>query len=301
MKDWATFPIRSLLFAPGSEPRKLKRLPTFGSDAIVVDLEDAVAEDQKTAARALTREAVQSYDTDAAVVVRMNGITTGRMEEDIEATVVPGVDAVIVPKIESLEMLGEIDAALAAAERRHELEPGSVGLLVLLETALGLVRCEQLLADGPERIVTAILGLGDFTTDLNVTLSPDFSEVLYARSRVVAAARAAGLAQPIDGPYLDLKDMDGLAEDSARSRRLGFQGRVVVYPPQVEHVLRAYGALAPEEVARLERLVEVFEQAEREGSASLRHEGEFVDYPIYYRAKEALVRHRALNPDEVSR
>src|SRR5690606_7383799 len=100
----------------GSEPRKLKRLPTFGSDAIVVDLEDAVAEDQKTAARALTREAVQSYDTDAAVVVRMNGITTGRMEEDIEATVVPGVDAVIVPKIESLEMLGEIDAALAAAE-----------------------------------------------------------------------------------------------------------------------------------------------------------------------------------------
>ncbi len=99
MIDWLRHPLSTLLFAPGSEPRKLARLPTFGASAIVLDLEDAVAEDRKTEARAITREAVAGYDTDAPVVVRVNGVATGRMEADLAAVTVPGVDAIVLPKV----------------------------------------------------------------------------------------------------------------------------------------------------------------------------------------------------------
>ncbi len=196
-----------------------------------------------------------------------------------------------------MELLVDVDAAIAAAERRHDLPEGSVGLFALIETAAGLADCERLLAAAPPRLVTAILGLGDLTTDLGIELSPDRVEVLYARSRLIVAARAAGIVRPIDGPYLELDDEVGLVADSERSRRLGFQGRVIVYPPQVAPARRAYGLLEPLEVERLRRLVDLFERAERDGVASLRHEGEFVDYPIYHRAKESLVRHERLQSD----
>jgi citrate lyase subunit beta / citryl-CoA lyase len=300
MIDWTRLPLSTVLFAPGSEPRKLARLPTFGASAIVLDLEDAVAEDRKTEARAITAEAVAGYDVSAPVLVRVNGETTGRMADDIEAVVVPGVDGVLIPKVESPELLVTVDRAIAAAERRHGLPEGSIGVFALIETGVGLSRCDQVL-DGAPRVVTAFLGLGDLTTDLGIDLSPDRSEVLYARSRIVVAARAAGLVKPIDGPYLDLGDEAGLVADTERSRRLGFQGRVIVYPPQVAPANRAYGLLAPEEAERLQRLIDAFEQAEREGIASLRHDGEFVDYPIYHRAKELMMRHVQLQAEEAAR
>lgn len=300
MTDWTRHPLSTVLFAPGSEPRKLARLPTFGASAIVLDLEDAVAEDRKTEARAITAEAIAGYDVEVPVLVRVNGESTGRMSADIEAVVLPGVDGVLIPKVESRDLLVTVDQAISAAERRHGLPERSIGVFALIETGVGLARCDQILAGAP-RIVTAFLGLGDLTTDLGIDLSSDRSEVLYARSRLIVAARAAGLAKPVDGPYLDLSDEAGLIADSTRSRRLGFQGRVIVYPPQVAPANRAYGLLAQAEADRLQRLINAFEQAERDGIASLRHDGEFVDYPIYHRAKELMMRHLELQADEAAR
>jgi citrate lyase subunit beta/citryl-CoA lyase len=275
------------LFAPGSDRRKLGKVGSFGADAIVLDLEDAVAEREKVAARALVREAIPTYE-DTVVVARVNGAGTGLMEDDIASTVCPGLACVMVPKVESSETLDRVDEIVAEQEDLHCMEPGEVRVLALIETAKGLVGSEDIAARAPSRLLTLVFGLGDFSTDIGVDLTEDSTELLYARSRVVVAARAAGLRPPIDGPFLDLKNEEALAADCRRSRQLGFQGRVTVYPPQVETTQRCYSWLSEEEARQAREVVEAFDAAEREGSASIRVEGRFVDYPIYYRAREKL-------------
>lgn len=300
--DWPERSLRSLLFAPGNHARKLQKVGGFASDAIVLDLEDAVADAEKAAARQLVRDALPTYTGSTIVFVRVNGVETGRLEDDVRSVVCPDLDGLMVPKLERPETLSELDRLLAELERREGLQEGSIRILALVETARGLVRCEEIAAAAPPRTLTLVFGLGDFSVDIGVDLTPDATELHYARSRVVVAARAARLRPALDGPYLNLFDVAGLVTDTRRSRQLGFQGRVVVYPPQVEHVQRTYAELSPEEAERAQRVVEAFEQAEAAGSASIQVDGRFVDYPIYARAQEKLRLYRALGaaPGEVA-
>lgn len=286
--DWDAQLLRSLLFVPGSDTRKLAKVGRFGADLVVIDLEDAVADAEKTAARSTTREALPTFGSGQAVCVRVNSRPTGRMEDDLAAVVCPELDAVMVPKIEDLETLPAADAALAQAERREGMAVGSVRVLALVETSRGIVECERILDGAPERTLVAVFGLGDFSTELGIDLTPEATELLYARSRLVIASRAAGLRRPIDGPFLRLQDEAGLIADSGRSRGLGFQGRVTVYPPQVRPVQRAYSQMAEEDVERDRRVVEAFDDAVARGVASIRVDGRFVDYPIYDLARERL-------------
>jgi len=292
--DWEDRVLRSLLFAPGNHPRKLEKVGTFGSDAIVLDLEDAVADAEKEAARGMVRAALPTYDESTIVAVRVNGAETGRLEDDVRAVVCADLDCIIVPKVERAETLPRLDSLFSELEREHGLEQGQIRLLALIETALGLVCCEEIALNAPPRVLTLVFGLGDFSTDIGVDLTPDATELLYARSRVVVAARAARLRAALDGPYLDLQNFEGLSADSLRSRQLGFEGRVVVYPPQVEHVQRAYSDLPAEELERARRVVDAFEEAEEMGSASIQVDGRFVDYPIYRRATQKLRLYEAL-------
>jgi citrate lyase subunit beta/citryl-CoA lyase len=299
--DWDTQLLRALLFVPGSDRRKLARVDDFGADAIVLDLEDAVADEEKTAARATTAEALGTYAAGTVVTVRVNGRQTGRMADDIASVVRPRLDAIVVPKVEDVETLAEADRVLEQAERDAGLPVGGICMFAIIETARGLVDCERILASAPERLVTAFFGLGDFSVDIGVDLAADAQELAYARSRIVVAARAAGLAKPIDGPVLELFDEDRLVSDTLRSRQLGFQGRVAVYPPQVEPVQRTYSLLPDEEVERIRTVVDAFEEAERRGVASIRVDGRFVDYPIYNRARQKLTRHTAYLQTAASR
>jgi citrate lyase subunit beta / citryl-CoA lyase len=285
--------LRSLLFVPGSDTRKLGKVARFGADAIVIDLEDAVADEEKVGARSTTRGAIPDLAGKATLVVRVNGIETGLLDDDVAAIAVEGVDMIMVPKVESAETLAHLDDRIARAEEAAGIAPGTIRVLVLVETARGIADCDAILAGAPGRVHTAVFGAGDFSVQLGVDLTPDATEIAYARSRLVVAARAAGLAAPIDGPWLRLEDDEGLEVDSRRSRGLGFQGRVTVYPPQVETVMRAYSALSDEEAERQRRVVEAFEEAESRGVASLRVDGRFVDYPIYRLAKDRIERYDA--------
>src|SRR4051812_22934844 len=174
--DWSERPLRSLLFTPGNHPRRLQRVADFGSDAIVLDLEDAVADDEKDAARGTAREALPTYDAQQIVFVRVNGADTGRLEADLAAVVCDDLDAVMVPKIEIPDVLPEVDRLLA----RHDPD-GRIRVLGLIETAKGLVRAEEICARAPERTVTVAFGLGDFSVDIGVDLTLDATEILYAR------------------------------------------------------------------------------------------------------------------------
>lgn len=293
MIDWNDHPLRSLLFAPGNHPRKLAKVGTFGADGIVLDLEDAVADAEKEAARASVRSALPTYAESTVVVVRVNGSDTGRLEADVEAVVCEELDCIMVPKVERTEVLPDVDRLVTALERERGLEEGRIRVLALIETAKGLVRCDEIALAAPDRLHTLIFGLGDFTVDLGIDITPDATELLYARSRVAVAARAAGLPQPLDGPFLDLQNTDGLVADSFRSRQLGFQGRIVIYPPHVQPTQRTYSHLSEEELEQARRVVEAFESAEAEGSASIQVDGRFVDYPIYRRARHKLRLHEA--------
>jgi citrate lyase subunit beta/citryl-CoA lyase len=210
------------------------------------------------------------------------------MEDDLRAVVDANVDGVIIPKVDRPEVLLDAATLLAELEQKHELADGQVRILPLIETARGVAHCEQIALAAPSRVVTLVFGLVDFAHDVGFDLTEDATELLYARSRIVVAARAGNLRPAIDGPYLGLRDPEGLLVDSRRSCQLGFQGRVVVYPPQVEHVQQAYSELDANEVEQNRRIVDAFEQAEAAGSASIQVDGRFVDYPIFERARHKL-------------
>lgn len=277
--------LRSLLFVPGNDARKLQKAGSAGADLIVIDLEDAVAEAEKTGARELVAETVPRLSEHARVAVRVNGIETSRLQDDIASVAAAdGLAAIVVPKVEAVDTLSAV---------ADQLERTEVSLLALVETPLGIARCEDILASAPPCTITAMLGVADFTAALGVDLTDEGTELLYARQRLVVAARAAGMPGPIDGPYLRLDDPDGLIADTRRSRALGFQGRVALHPRQVDPINRAYSELTDEQLAAAERIVEAFERAEAAGVASIRVDGRFVDYPVYELARVRLRRHAA--------
>ncbi|MGN6167483.1 MAG: HpcH/HpaI aldolase/citrate lyase family protein [Solirubrobacteraceae bacterium] len=291
--DWRQRPLRAILFVPGNDQRKLEKAGTTGADLVVIDLEDAVAEKEKTQARATTSQAVGCISRSAAVAVRVNGVETGRLGDDISAVAHPGLSAIVVPKVEGPDSLVAADETLAKTQRTCRPAPGMVVLIALIETPLGIARCEEILLRAPAHTVTAMFGVADFSAALGIELTEEGTELLYARGRLIVATRAAGLAAPIDGPYLRIDDTEGLLQDSRRSRALGFQGRVALHPRQVAPINRAFSELSSEQIAAAKRIVEAFEAAEANGVASIRVAGRFVDYPVYEQARAKLRRHES--------
>jgi citrate lyase subunit beta/citryl-CoA lyase len=286
---WELQPLRALLFAPGNEPRKATKVGRLGADACVLDLEDAVAHDQKAVARREVAAIVASYADPSVLMVRVNPADSGLMEDDIAEVVHPNLDAIVIPKVETDTALERAASLIAELEAERRAEPGSIRLLALIETARGLARAEELAHAASPRLLTFVFGLVDFALDVGIELGDHaFEQLLYARSRLVVAARAGGLAAPIDGPHMGLEDLDGAVRHARRSRELGFQGQVTVYPPQVAPVQEAYTAFSDDELRHARRVVDAFEEAEAAGLAAIRVDGQFVDYPVYQRAVRTL-------------
>lgn len=279
--------IRSLLYTPADHERKVKRVDSFGADAIVLDLEDAVAMEHKVAARDLIQPALATFENSTRCV-RVNDFTTGLTYGDINAIVCDNIDVIILPKVEAADQLVLADKEITRLEVERGLEPGAIQLLPLLETAVGLMRAWEIVQASPARMSRLNFGLGDFSVDINVSVTEHGHELLYARSKLVTASRAAGLAPPLDGPFLDIHNDDGLRADTLKSREVGLHGRVCVYPRQVDTVNEVYAKVTPAELVRARRIVEVFEEAEKGGSASIQIDGEFVDYPLYNRCVKML-------------
>lgn len=271
--------LRSLLFVPGDDERKLRGAADRGADAVVVDLEDAVAETQKDAALAAARVALAA----APAFVRVNGLHSGRLETDLSELASTGLLGIVLPKVESAGDVRAVVRLLARLERERGLSTSSIPVLPIIETARGIQCAGEIAAC--QCVQGLIFGSVDFARDAQVDPGPDGAELLYARSRLIVAARAARLSRILDGPYMSLDDLDGLTADVERSRRAGFTGRVVLHPAQVEPVNDGYRR---RDVAYLRRLVAAFESEQLVGRAALRFEGTFVDYASYRAAKTQL-------------
>ena len=289
--------LRSLLYAPGNEPRKVAKVGTLGADGVILDLEDAVPVSEKIATREVVRQAIPSVKaTGGQVYVRIN--PTGQKADfsmdfgigDIEAIVCAELDGIVVPKVESAEELAEVDRVLSAQERKAGLPQGTLEVTPIIETALGLWNAFEI-ARSSKRIGSLHFGAGDFTRDVGMEWSRDETELVYARSRLVMISRAAGIEAPTDSVWVLLDDEDGLAASVRRAKNLGFQGKSCIHPKQVDTINRGFSYVSPEEVARARKIVDAFTEAEARNSASILVDGEFVDYPLVERARQVLQLH----------
>ncbi len=289
--------IRSLLYTPGNEPNKVAKAGTYGADAVVLDLEDAVPIDRKEAARSAVREAIPTVKAAAGrVFVRVNPL--GQKTDfsrplgalDIEVVVRRELDGVVVPKVESGQELVDVDRLLSAHEERLGIAAGAIQVLPIIETALGLVNAYDI-ARSVSRVGSLHFGAGDFTRDLGLEWSRDEMELLYARSHLVTVCRAAGVEAPTDSVWVRLNDDDGLADSAQRARGTGFQGKCCIHPRQVTIVNQAFSYCSPEELEHARKVIAAFREAEANSSASILVDGQFVDYPLVERAKQTLERH----------
>ena len=278
-------PLRSLLFCPATAPRPLAKLPAIGADAVAIDLEDAVTNDRKVDARADLRAALDHF-AGVRTYVRVNHPSTGLTEGDIHGVLHPNLDGIVLPKVESAETVLAAGAWLTAAERANGVREGATGILILLESAAGIHHAAEILAAG-DRVETGIFGFVDFMLDLGIDTidtSEGAEELLLARSSVVLAARVAQRRPPLDGPFIDISASDRFLAQCRQARRLGFAGKMLIHPSQVELTHRGFAPTA-DEAQQARRVVDQFAEAERNGVAAIVVDGRLVDYPVMMRAQ----------------
>lgn len=276
---------RSFLFAPGSHPRRTEKALQLGADAVILDLEDACPVAEKVATREVVVAALRGKRP-CKGYVRVNPITTEFGFGDIVTVVRPGVDGLIVPKIETADQLKTADWLVTQIEREQSLPAGSLDIVPIIETGLGLANVAAIAGAGT-RVRRLAFGAGDFTLDMDIEWTNDEAEFLPYRSAIVLASRAAGLEPPVDTVWVDLGNPEGFARSVERVKLMGFQGKLCIHPDQVSIVNTAFTP-SPERVARARRIVDAFEEAEAAGSAAIQLDGQFIDYPFLYQAQRVL-------------
>ena len=284
---------RSFLFTPGNVPRRVEKALTLDADVVIVDLEDSVAVHEKEPTRAPVAEALMRPRKGRGYV-RVNAPSSPFCYGDLVATVHKGIDGVVLPKVESAADLHAIDWLIAALERERDIPEGSIDLMPQVETAAGVQRIDRILQArslrpyrGPWRVKRVAFGAADYGHELGLEPTLDEPELADARARIVLASRAAGVENPIDSPWFHFKEAEAFQRALERSRRGGFQGRLCVHPDQLGPVNRGY-LPSDEEVARAERIVAAFKEAEARGAAAIQVDGQMIDYPVVHRAQAVI-------------
>lgn len=275
---------RSYLFAPGSNERVLGKALRAGADAVVCDLEDAVAVHEKGLARdtagALVRDAAASAG--CAVHVRVNPDGDGFSEADVRAVVHPGLEALRLPKCESASAVAAVDDLLRGLERERGIPEGSTRLYPTIESAAGALAVGEI-ARASARTAAVVFGPADFSADIGLVGGDQYEATLLTRSMLVLHSRAAGISPPVDGAFPDLADTDGLLRLATRVRGLGFGGKSAIHPAQLP-VLHEVFTPTEDEVERARRVVASLEQ----GNAVAVVDGGFVDAAVVAQARRVL-------------
>jgi citrate lyase subunit beta / citryl-CoA lyase len=295
--------LRTALFVPGDRPERIANAVRCASDAVVVDLEDAVAAEAKGRARDLAVDAIAGEAgsrTDGpwpgepgserpAWLVRVNAADTAWFADDVAALapVLPALSGVVLPMCTTPDDVQRLDAALTGLDVSLVGPTRPTAILPIVETAQGVLSAASIAA-ASARVHTLVFGAADLSAELGVIATPDGDELLHARSQVALATAAAGRQRPLDGPHLTLDDADGLARSAALARRLGYGGKAVIHPSQLEAVTAAFSPTAAE-VDWARAVDEAFTAAEHAGRGAIRlHDGTFVDQPVAHRARAIL-------------
>ncbi|MBL3540122.1 aldolase/citrate lyase family protein [Aminivibrio sp.] len=279
-------PRRSLLYIPGNNPGMIQNCAIYGSDGVLLDLEDSISVTEKDAARKLVKHALKTLDFGSVErVVRINGRDTPFFERDLEEIIPARPDAVRIPKIDSPDDIRAADDIITRLEEENGMERGFVRIHAMLETARAIVNASAIASSSP-RILGLTIGGQDLAADLGIKITKEGLEMLYARSAVVLAAKAAGLLA-FDTVYTDIDDLEGLREQAAMSVALGFSGKAAVHPSQIAVIHEAF---RPEEkdVRKAERIVRGAREAEERGLGVVAVDGRMVDAPVVAQARRTL-------------
>jgi citrate lyase subunit beta/citryl-CoA lyase len=286
-------PIRTWLFAPGMDARKCEKALQSAADALILDLEDAVAVSEKPKARLMLNQLVKSVSTDRQVYVRVNDFMTGMTAEDLRAVCTGGIAGIVLPKAESAEMVRIASAMIDELSRAEGLPHGQITMFGILETARGVLRAEEIAAAGG-RLSTLMFGAGDFTGDLGIPTSNVGPHLVNAKIQTALACRAAGIRPPVDTVFFDVTDAVGFEADCLQAKGLGFQGKAVIHPNQIAMANAVFSPSA-DEIANARLVVDSFAKAEAEGVGAIRVEGKLIDYAMVKNSQKLLDLARALN------
>ncbi len=278
--------LRSLLFAPANVTRRVDKALGLNADAIILDLEDSVPIAEKSMARTLVAEALQKPRKGLAYV-RVNALTTMMTIDDINAVICPELDGIMLTKVEEPVDLQKADWLIEHLEEKQSMSAGSFDLIPLVENAKGVHNAYEIARAVP-RVKRLCFGAVDYSADLGVELTEQGSELFYARSHLVNASRAAGLEPPIDTVYPNVKNPEGFKKDIQIAVNLGFQGKLVLHPDQVEEANKSFSP-SEEEIEYSKNVIAAFEKAEAQGHAAITMDnGKFIDYPLVNRARRVL-------------
>jgi len=277
---------RSMLYVPGNNPGMIRDVHIYRSDAIMFDLEDSVSLNEKDAARMLLYNSLLTFDFgQAEILVRVNGLNTAFGRDDFEAIVRARPDAIRLPKTDTPEDVVEADELISGIERQSGIETGSIKLVAAIESALGVINAPRIaMASG--RLIGMALGAEDFVTDLKTSRSADGIELLTARSMVLFAARAAGI-DAFDTVFPDVNDEEGFIREVKLIKQLGFDGKSIINPRQIEIVHQIFTPTEAE-ITYAMRVLEAIREAESKGSGVISLNGKMIDKPIVERARRVL-------------
>jgi citrate lyase subunit beta/citryl-CoA lyase len=278
--------LRSLLFVPGNRAGMVAKAPRYRADAIILDLEDGVAPEAKAEARRVLGRALdEGFPPHQMVFLRVNGVESGLLEQDLGEVFRPGIAGLCLPKCDSPEGVHSVDARLRVLEERYALRRGSTRLLAMIESARGVINAPQVAA-AHERIWGLAFGAEDFTADIGVARTREGGELGYARAAVSVAAHAAGV-EAVDGIFADFGDASGLYADTVAARSMGYTGKMLIHPAQIAAV---HAAFAPTqvEVEQARRIVDAFADAQARGLGIAVVDGAMVDLPVMVRAQRIL-------------
>lgn len=282
-------PIRTALFVPGNRPDRVDKAVNTAADLVIIDMEDTIPPPQKAETRPKVLEKLVEH-RDRNITVRVNSLDSGFIEDDLNGLVTEGLRSILVPKVNSAAHIRELNSMLLAVEKDKGIAAGTLAVIALIESAEAIQNVFQIVSEktGPPRLHTAAFGAADYTLDLGIRMTREGTELLYPRSRLAVACRAAGIEPPLDTPFMiDFKDIEALKTDALRARQLGFQGKLCIHPNQIEPCNILFSP-SREDIVYAEKVIRAFEEAEAKGIASLQVEGNFVDYAIVERSRRIM-------------
>ena len=283
---------RSMLFLPGNTPNMLINGNCLGADAVIFDLEDAVAPGEKDAARILVRNTLRYMDFSGCErIVRINCVDTPYWQEDLNAVVPWKPELILLPKAGSAADILTADAYMTALEEKLGLQPNTVGLMPLIETAMGVENAFSI-ASASKRVKALFLGAEDLTADLQCKRTKEGQEILYARTRLVVAARAAGV-DVYDTPFTDVNDDEGIWTDAEFARGLGFTGKASISPRHVEVINQVFSP-SEKEINYAYEVMAAITEAKKQGKGAVSLHGKMIDAPIVARAQRTIEMAKAL-------
>ncbi|MBR2311248.1 MAG: CoA ester lyase [Oscillospiraceae bacterium] len=283
---------RSMLFLPGNNPNMLINGNCLGADAVIFDLEDAVSPAEKDAARILVRNTMKYMDfRGCEIIVRINSIDTPYWQKDIDEILPYKPGLILLPKTGTPADVLSADAYITETEKKLGLEPGTVGLMPLIETALG-VENSFAIASATKRVKALFLGAEDLTADLQCKRTKEGREIEYARTRLVVAARAAGV-EVYDTPFTDVNDDEGIVTDTQLAKALGFSGKASISPRHVE-VINSVFSPTQKEVDYAYEVMDAIALAKKQGKGAIALHGKMIDAPIVARAQRTIDMAKAL-------